>query len=249
MDGVVQPFIAKDFSGAVLVGVHGTIVFDKAYGLADREAGLPNKTTTSYRAAALSRLFVATAIVILNDKHKLSIDNTAEQFVPGAGAVTIRDLLGHDDDASTDLLARIIVASRQKTLADALNDLMFGPLWMQGSSVEAVEIGSRLAKDYGGSPASAGAVFTTSRDLMRWVRAYFGDGLISPAGREILLGNPTGWTRIQNGTTPCWQAGGRGTALLYCPGTETAVMVLANAGGDSSGLLAKDLWGLAAAGR
>ena len=56
---------AGRFSGAVLVARDGRVLLEKAYGLADRESGLPNTPQTRYHIASLTKQFTAMAILIL----------------------------------------------------------------------------------------------------------------------------------------------------------------------------------------
>src|SRR6187431_3173104 len=53
---------AGRFAGAVLVGRGQERVFAEAYGLADREQGIPNELSTRFRHASLSKMFTAVAV-------------------------------------------------------------------------------------------------------------------------------------------------------------------------------------------
>jgi D-alanyl-D-alanine carboxypeptidase len=51
---------ADRFSGAVLIGHRGRIVFQKAGGLADRESRTPNTLDTQFRNGSMNKMFTAT---------------------------------------------------------------------------------------------------------------------------------------------------------------------------------------------
>jgi D-alanyl-D-alanine carboxypeptidase len=89
------------FSGAVLIGHRGRIVFQKAVGLSNREARTPNALDTQFRNGSMNKMFTATAVMQLVEAGKLSLDDTVGKVMadyPNADVakkVTIRHLLGH----------------------------------------------------------------------------------------------------------------------------------------------------------
>jgi CubicO group peptidase (beta-lactamase class C family) len=89
------------FSGAVLIGQRGRIVFEKAAGLANRESKTPNTLDTQFRNGSMNKMFTATAAMQLVEAGKLSLDDTVGKLMPDyqnadvARKVTIRHLLGH----------------------------------------------------------------------------------------------------------------------------------------------------------
>ena len=88
-----------EFSGAVLIGQNGKIVFQKAYGYANREWNIPNTTQTKFRIASLTKQFTAAAILILHDRGKLKVTDPISRYLPDLPAewqrVTIHQLLTH----------------------------------------------------------------------------------------------------------------------------------------------------------
>ena len=92
---------ADRFSGAVLIGHRGKILFQKAVGLANRESGIPNTLDTKFRNGSMNKMFTATATMQLVEAGKLSLDDTVGKVMPDypntdvAQKVTIRHLLGH----------------------------------------------------------------------------------------------------------------------------------------------------------
>lgn len=89
------------FSGAVLVARHGKVLFEKAYGQADRTKGTPNTVDTQFRYASLGKMFTAIAALQLVEAGKLSLDGKVGDYLKDypnkdvATRVTIRHLLTH----------------------------------------------------------------------------------------------------------------------------------------------------------
>jgi CubicO group peptidase (beta-lactamase class C family) len=92
---------ADRFSGTVLIGRRGRIIFEKAAGLANRESRTPNTLATQFRNGSMNKMFTATAVMQLVEAGKLSLDDTVGKVIPDypnaevARKVTIRHLLGH----------------------------------------------------------------------------------------------------------------------------------------------------------
>lgn len=86
------------FSGSVLIAVKDQIIFNKAYGYANREKETLNTTETEFRAASLTKMFTAVLMLHLVNEKKLSLHDPVSKYVPGidaSGKVTIRHLLSH----------------------------------------------------------------------------------------------------------------------------------------------------------
>lgn len=89
------------FSGAVLVAHGGKPIFEEAVGMADREAGVRNKTTTRFRMGSMNKMFTATAILQLAQAGKLKITDPFGKYITDypnkdvAAKVTIHQLLTH----------------------------------------------------------------------------------------------------------------------------------------------------------
>lgn len=88
----------NNFSGAVLVSKNGRVLLEKAYGLADYEWNIKNTIDTKFQLASVTKQFTATAILLLIEKGKLSLDDKLSKFLPDypkADSVTIHMLLSH----------------------------------------------------------------------------------------------------------------------------------------------------------
>ena len=90
---------ADRFSGAVLVARGDEVLFRGAYGLADRGTGEPLTPESRFRIASLSKQFTAAAVLQLQDKGVLSVDDPVCRWIepcPEAWrAVTLHHLLSH----------------------------------------------------------------------------------------------------------------------------------------------------------
>ena len=77
----------------------GNVLYEGAFGLADRNTGRPYTTETRSCLASLSKPFTATAIMMLVEQQRLTYGDSLSKFLPGfadaVGVVTIRHLLTH----------------------------------------------------------------------------------------------------------------------------------------------------------
>ena len=89
-----------DGPGASLLVVRdGVPVVRRGYGFADVEHHVAASPQTDYRLASVSKQFTATAILLLAQDGKLSLDDRARRWLPSlpaaAEAITLRQLLSH----------------------------------------------------------------------------------------------------------------------------------------------------------
>jgi len=90
-----------DFSGAVLLALRGRILFQKAYGLADREAHKPNRLNTQFRFGSMGKLFTTIAIMQLVQDGKIDLSAPIGRYLKNypnqdlAAKVTVSNLLTH----------------------------------------------------------------------------------------------------------------------------------------------------------
>jgi CubicO group peptidase (beta-lactamase class C family) len=93
---------AKDqFSGAILVAQNGRVLFQKAYGLADRARHKPNRLDTQFRFGSMGKMFTAVAIMQLVEQGKIGLDAPIGRYLTDypnqdlATKVTVAHLLSH----------------------------------------------------------------------------------------------------------------------------------------------------------
>lgn len=85
-------------SGSVLVARNG-MLFEKGYDLADKDARIPNTPQTRFRIGSNTKQFTAMAILILQDRGKLHVQDSICLYVPNCPRdwqpITIENLLTH----------------------------------------------------------------------------------------------------------------------------------------------------------
>ncbi len=85
-------------SGSVLVEQNG-MLFSKGYNLADVDAQIPNTPQTRFRIGSNTKQFTAMAILILQDRGKLHVQDHICRYIPACPAdwqpITIEELLTH----------------------------------------------------------------------------------------------------------------------------------------------------------
>jgi D-alanyl-D-alanine carboxypeptidase len=83
-------------SASIAVVRDGKIVYVHAYGLANIETKLPASTQMRYSIGSISKQFTSTALLLLAEEGKLSLDDKVIRWLPDltrAGDVTIRQIL------------------------------------------------------------------------------------------------------------------------------------------------------------
>jgi len=98
-DALLSGLIETNDPGlAVLVAQNGKILFEKCYGLADREHHVPVIPQTTFRIGSIGKQFTASAILKLQEKGKLSVNDKLSKYIPDfprGDEVTLRHLLTH----------------------------------------------------------------------------------------------------------------------------------------------------------
>ncbi|MEO8578367.1 MAG: serine hydrolase domain-containing protein, partial [Gemmatimonadales bacterium] len=100
IDSIFAPYDAADVPGCALaLSRHETVVFERAWGIADLEHSVPITPETIFEAGSVSKQFTAAAILRLVQQGKLSLDDDVRKYVPEVPAyeapITIRDLIHH----------------------------------------------------------------------------------------------------------------------------------------------------------
>ncbi len=96
-------------SASVGIVVDGKVVYARAFGLARTEPPLPATPEMAYPIGSISKQFTATAVLLLQEQGKLSIDDPVAKYFPEltrAKDVTLRNLMtmtsGYEDFAPQD---------------------------------------------------------------------------------------------------------------------------------------------------
>jgi CubicO group peptidase (beta-lactamase class C family) len=85
--------------GAVLVARDGKVLLNKGYGMANVEWEIPATPTTKFRIGSITKQFTAAAILLLEQRDKLDVDDLVKKHLPDAPAawdkITLHQLLTH----------------------------------------------------------------------------------------------------------------------------------------------------------
>ncbi|MDQ0395938.1 serine hydrolase domain-containing protein [Labrys monachus] len=106
LDAVIDAAIGEEriVGAVVLVAEDGQIVYRRAAGHADREAGRPTAEDSIFRLASVTKPLVAAAALSLAEAGVLGLDDPVTRFLPGfrpkladgsEPAITVRQLLTH----------------------------------------------------------------------------------------------------------------------------------------------------------
>jgi CubicO group peptidase (beta-lactamase class C family) len=90
----------NQFSGVVLLAKDDRVLLHRAYGLADREAKIPNRLETKFHLASVGKMFTAAAIAQLVNAGKLRFDDPVGKILPDfpneeMKKITVHQLLTH----------------------------------------------------------------------------------------------------------------------------------------------------------
>ncbi|MEM9834797.1 MAG: serine hydrolase [Bacteroidota bacterium] len=101
IDQIFQSFAQQDdFQGAVLVGYQEKVLYENAFGLANREWDIANTVDTKFNLASISKQFTAAIILQLVEEGKLELNKTIADYYSNyrkdvAKQVTLHQLLTH----------------------------------------------------------------------------------------------------------------------------------------------------------
>ena len=180
LDAYLRSHFPPDEPGiAVLIAKRGRTVFSAGYGLADLGTREPITTRTLFNLGSLSKTFVASAILILQERGSLSVDDPLSKYFPGfkhpdlAAKVQLRHLLTHTsglpDNRNVEAQLDFYLTAR-----DAEN-------WYPVTQAEALafEPGSRFA--YSNPAFNALALIIEQVSSRTW-QIFVRDEIFRPAG-------------------------------------------------------------------
>ncbi len=89
----------KGLSGTILVSKNYNVLFEKAYGDASIQLGVPNKLETKYHIASVTKMFIAAAALKLHGKGKINLDHHPSTYLSELDGlhpkITIHHMLSH----------------------------------------------------------------------------------------------------------------------------------------------------------
>src|SRR3989339_964871 len=97
---VYQELRQKSIAGSTVAVIQGdSLLFWGAYGYANHEAKKPMTPDMLFRLGSTTKMFVATAALMLVDQGKLDLHRPIQTYVPGLspklGNITMHQLLSH----------------------------------------------------------------------------------------------------------------------------------------------------------
>ena len=101
LDAYLAPLVASDaFSGVVLVARAGVPVYEKAFGLADRDRKTANTMGTRFNLGSINKIFTKTAIAQLVSQGRVKPSDTIDALLPDypnatTKTATVDQLLEH----------------------------------------------------------------------------------------------------------------------------------------------------------
>lgn len=100
IDAAAQTAIEQRTFVGVAVGIvyRGQLVFSRGYGHASLELNVPVTPNTVFRLASLTKQFTAASVLLLAERHQLSLDDDLSKYCPQfprGDRVTLRQLLHH----------------------------------------------------------------------------------------------------------------------------------------------------------
>lgn len=115
IDHMINEAIEKDqIPGAVaLVARHGKIVYHKAFGLADAEAGRNFMTDDIFRIASQTKAITSTAVMMLWEEGKFRLDDPIAKYIPEFQDMFIFQSLNEADSSFTGRPATQPITIRQ----------------------------------------------------------------------------------------------------------------------------------------
>jgi len=199
--------------------VKGDEVYAKAYGKARLNPETPATPAMRYKIASNSKQLAATAILLLAQEHKLTLDDTVARFIPSltrAKEVTLRQLLSHTSgyqdyyplDYVAPFMAKDITAQQILDIwAKKALDFDPGTRW-QYSNTNYVIIGQIIEK-------------LTGKPLIEFLRAR----VFQPLGMQSVIdvtretwsaSDPVGYTQHASG--PAREVAPEGNGWMYAAG-------------------------------
>lgn len=88
-----------DVSGSVIVTMEGETIVSSGYGMANRELGVPNTSSTKFRIGSITKQFTAMAVLLLQEQGRLHVHDRVGDYLSNVPeswqGLTIHQLLTH----------------------------------------------------------------------------------------------------------------------------------------------------------
>jgi len=88
------------FNGVVFIAARDRVLYDKGFGLADREFDIPNSPATRYKIGSITKIFTAVLTMKLVEMVRIDLYRTVPSYISefphkNGGRITVRHLLNH----------------------------------------------------------------------------------------------------------------------------------------------------------
>lgn len=99
IEAYLKPYAeGNNFTGVICVTRGDRMLFGRGYGEANYEFDIPNAADTRFHIASISKVFTAAAILLLEERGKLSTSDPVSKFLPdypGGAKIRLEHLLRH----------------------------------------------------------------------------------------------------------------------------------------------------------
>jgi len=99
VDSYLQPYLdVGHLSGTLLIARNGEVLYEKSFGLADQEHGVPNTPRTLFGVGSVNKPMTIVILGRLLEAEKLALTDKLTEFLPDfprADEITVKDLLNH----------------------------------------------------------------------------------------------------------------------------------------------------------
>ena len=115
MDAVINDYIkqGRQAGVSVLVARNGRIVYHKAYGQDDMEAGTPLKRDAIFRIASQTKAITSIGLMMLFEEGKFLLDDPVSKYIPAFKNMTVLDKYNEKDTTYTTVPAKREITIRQ----------------------------------------------------------------------------------------------------------------------------------------
>lgn len=220
IEAFIAPLATRELSGTLLVARGSRIVYEKSFGFANHELGVPFTATTPTNVASLTKPLTIIITSRLAEARKLSVNDTVAKWLPEyvhGSKMTIAQLLNH----SAGVAHRVLPSDpiEPKTTAEMVAAANASPLLFQPGERSVYSSGGfailaavlervagksydELLQEHVASPVGAHVIRHTSRRSFLPGRA----SAVIPVGESVMNAAPTDLSYLVGGgsvfTTP-----------------------------------------------
>lgn len=124
---------SENFSGTVLVAKDGKVLLNQAYGFADFNQNIENKSETTFAIGSITKQITAMGIMQLVEKDLIKVEDKISKYIPSAphgDKITIHNLLTHTSGLKnyTSLSEFLTLDLKNKNQQDMMNLIKDLPL-------------------------------------------------------------------------------------------------------------------------